>query len=87
MMSGHPSTLPGDPSLNLVTNVDLGDKKLDIMKGRLGTNYVRNFDFTWILLLTCPRSPVLLSACSKAICDATGKPEAYIGEYCQLIEH
>lgn len=32
-MSGHPSTLPGDPSLNLVTNVDLGDKKLDIMKG------------------------------------------------------
>ncbi len=32
-MSGHPSTLPGDPSLNLVTNVDLGDKKLEIMKG------------------------------------------------------
>ena len=34
-MSAHPSTLPGDPSLNLVTNVDLGDKKLDIMKGML----------------------------------------------------
>lgn len=34
-MSGHPSTLPGDPSLNLVTNVDLGDKKLEIMKGWL----------------------------------------------------
>lgn len=34
-MSGHPSQLPGDPSLNLVTNVDLGDKKLEIMKGKL----------------------------------------------------
>ena len=32
-MEGHPSTLPGDPSLNLVTNIDLGDKKLDFMKG------------------------------------------------------
>ena len=31
---GHPfSTLPGDPSLILTTNVDLGDKKLEIMKG------------------------------------------------------
>lgn len=29
----HPfSQLPGDPSLLLVTNIDLGDKKLDIMK-------------------------------------------------------
>jgi hypothetical protein len=29
----HPfSELPGDPSLILVTNLDLGDKKLDIMK-------------------------------------------------------
>ena len=26
--------LPGDPSLILTTNVDLGDKKLEIMKGR-----------------------------------------------------
>ena len=42
--------LPGDPSLILVTNVDLGDKKLDVMKG-----------------------------CSKAISQATGKPESYIG--------
>lgn len=25
--------LPGDPSLILTTNVDLGDKKLDVMKG------------------------------------------------------
>ena len=30
--AGHPSTLPGDPSLILTTNVDLGDKKMDIMK-------------------------------------------------------
>ena len=30
----HPfCDLPGDPSLIIVTNVDLGDKKLDIMKG------------------------------------------------------
>merc|ERR1719491_298272 len=29
----HPfSELPGDPSLMLVTNVDLGEKKIDIMK-------------------------------------------------------
>ena len=46
----HPSELPGDPSLVLVTNMDLGDKKLDVMK-----------------------------KCSKAISEATGKPEAYIG--------
>jgi hypothetical protein len=32
--SPHPFTmLPGDPSLILHTNVDLGDKKLEIMKG------------------------------------------------------
>eukprot|EP00539_Tryblionella_compressa_P016087 CAMPEP_0178842368 /NCGR_PEP_ID=MMETSP0746-20121128/15463_1 /TAXON_ID=913974 /ORGANISM="Nitzschia punctata, Strain CCMP561" /LENGTH=175 /DNA_ID=CAMNT_0020505685 /DNA_START=21 /DNA_END=548 /DNA_ORIENTATION=+ len=30
----HPfSELPGDPSLVMVTNLDLGDKKLEIMKG------------------------------------------------------
>ena len=46
----HPSELPGDPSLVLVTNLNLGDKKLDVMK-----------------------------KCSKAISEATGKPEAYIG--------
>ena len=34
-MEAHPSTLPGDPSLNLVTNVDLGDAKLDFMKGAI----------------------------------------------------
>eukprot|EP00531_Pseudo-nitzschia_arenysensis_P011785 CAMPEP_0116149514 /NCGR_PEP_ID=MMETSP0329-20121206/19003_1 /TAXON_ID=697910 /ORGANISM="Pseudo-nitzschia arenysensis, Strain B593" /LENGTH=67 /DNA_ID=CAMNT_0003645863 /DNA_START=96 /DNA_END=296 /DNA_ORIENTATION=+ len=28
----HPSELPGDPSLVLVTNLDLGDKKLEVMK-------------------------------------------------------
>jgi len=48
--SVHPSELPGDPSLLLVTNLDLGDKKMDVMK-----------------------------KCSKAISEATGKPEAYIG--------
>jgi len=32
-MSSHPSILPGDPSLTLTTNLDLGDKKLEIMKG------------------------------------------------------
>lgn len=48
-LNANPCTLPGDPSLVLVTNVNLGDKKLDIMK-----------------------------ACSKAIQEATGKPEAYI---------
>jgi hypothetical protein len=32
-MCSHPfSQLPGDPSLLLVTNLDLGPKKLDIMK-------------------------------------------------------
>ena len=31
----HPfAMLPGDPSLILTTNVDLGDKKLEIMKGK-----------------------------------------------------
>jgi len=28
----HPSTLPGDPSLILTTNLDLKDKKVEIMK-------------------------------------------------------
>lgn len=46
----HPSELPGDPSLVLVTNLDLSDKKLEVMK-----------------------------KCSKALSEATGKPEAYIG--------
>ena len=35
-LSANPCILPGDPSLNLVTNLDLGDKKLDIMKGERG---------------------------------------------------
>jgi hypothetical protein len=31
----HPfSILPGDPSMVLVTNVDLGDKRLEVMKGK-----------------------------------------------------
>lgn len=31
-LNACPSTLPGDPSLTLITNADLGDKKLEIMK-------------------------------------------------------
>jgi len=31
-LNSHPSTLPGDPSLNLVTNINLGDKKVEFMK-------------------------------------------------------
>lgn len=32
--SPHPSTLPGDPSLILTTNLDLKDQKVEIMKGK-----------------------------------------------------
>ena len=32
--------LPGDPSLLLVTNVDLGDKKLEVMKGKFRYNWI-----------------------------------------------
>ena len=36
----HPfNKLPGDPSLILTTNADLGDKKMDIMKGRVGSGF------------------------------------------------
>jgi len=31
-LNADPRTLPGDPSLHLVTNVDLGDKKMEFMK-------------------------------------------------------
>jgi hypothetical protein len=31
-LNGDPRTLPGDPSLHLVTNIDLGDKKMEFMK-------------------------------------------------------
>ena len=31
-LNGHPSALPGDPSLILVTNIDLGDNKVEFMK-------------------------------------------------------
>lgn len=38
----HPfCDLPGDPSMHIVTNVELADKKLDIMKGE--TRRVSNF--------------------------------------------
>lgn len=36
IITPHPfCQLPGDPSLILTTNVDLGDKKLEIMKGKV----------------------------------------------------
>jgi hypothetical protein len=36
MSAHHPfCDLPGDPSLILTTNIDLGDKKIEIMKGQL----------------------------------------------------
>ena len=35
MSAHHPfCDLPGDPSLILTTNIDLGDKKVEIMKGQ-----------------------------------------------------
>ena len=41
-LGANPSTLPGDPSLVLTTNVDLGDQKLEIMKGeRYGRSLLR----------------------------------------------
>jgi hypothetical protein len=37
MSAHHPfCDLPGDPSLILTTNIDLGDKKIEIMKGQCG---------------------------------------------------
>lgn len=87
--SGHPSTLPGDPSLNLVTNVDLGYKKLEIMKGKV-VAYHRfegsfifhgNVQHLWLTLFSnsTQHVQIIVIACSKAIQEATGKPEAYIG--------
>ena len=32
-LAAHPSTLPGDPSLVLFTNMDLKEKKMEVMKG------------------------------------------------------
>jgi len=34
-LTAHPSMLPGDPSLVLITNMDLGDKKMEVMKGKI----------------------------------------------------
>lgn len=31
----HPSVLPGDPSLAITTNVDVGEKKLEVMQGEI----------------------------------------------------
>ena len=46
----HPfCQLPGDPSLILTTNVDLGDKKMEIMKG----TYVAPFVLIFLSVLLC----------------------------------
>ena len=47
----HPfSSLPGDPSLNIITNVDLGDKKLEVM---MGENYGKT-DFADSIIRNVP---------------------------------
>ena len=70
----HPfCDLPGDPSLMLTTNVDLGAKKMDVMKGKLdisqescGGNHA-----------TLTRKPILHSSgISASIAKHTGKPES-----------
>ena len=77
--------LPGDPSLVLTTNVDLGDKKMEVMKGeRFYLQYAHELGKSLSRIFR-PLIPPLLyayifTACSKAIQAATGKPESYIGE-------
>lgn len=74
--SPHPfSMLPGDPSLVLTTNVDLGDKKLEIMKGKSKPSGLQV-----IQSLFASYPPFIFTACSKTIQAATGKPESYIGK-------
>jgi len=53
----HPFTmLPGDPSLILHTNVDLGDKKLEIMKGTCDGGFMlERVNVSWQ-----PNSPISL---------------------------
>ena len=44
----HPfCNLPGDPSLILTTNVDLGSSKLDVMKGKYGKCFHRGIWWCW----------------------------------------
>lgn len=73
--SHHPfCDLPGDPSLMLTTNVDLGSKKLEIMKGE---STYQNFTFnkSIVPLLTFFFST---KGISKSIAKHTGKPETYV---------
>lgn len=73
----HPfNSLPGDPSLLLVTNVDLGEKKMEIMKGQSVLRDMYYFHTMTIALIR--RDGWLVVACSKLICQHTGKPESYI---------
>ena len=77
--SHHPfCDLPGDPSLILTTNVDLGAKKLDIMKGIEWNRMCRvswNVSLRFSLLTTALSA---LAGMSKAISQHTGKPESYV---------
>ena len=41
-MNTHPSLLPGDPSLILTTNLDLGNKKTEVLKGKNARNNMFN---------------------------------------------
>jgi hypothetical protein len=51
----HPfCSLPGDPSLLLTTNVDLGDKKLEIMKGSLSVCRMYPIVIARFLILIAP---------------------------------
>lgn len=88
----HPfCQLPGDPSLILTTNVDLGDKKLEIMKGMNTRAYPPRVDLRACLvpdhslalshrIVASCLSFVVDPAISKAMEEHTGKPESYIGK-------
>ena len=78
----HPSMLPGDPSLSLTTNLDLGEKKLEIMKGTCKELFRCSKVCVDIIISSFFNLPSNYpSACSKAIAARTGKPESYVGMY------
>lgn len=53
--------LPGDPSLILTTNVDLGDTKMQVMKGKKRFAFVHSKIFEmWLLCLSTIRSKNIL---------------------------
>jgi hypothetical protein len=60
----HPSTLPGDPSLILTTNLDLKDKKVEIMKGKHLGRIVNSNETQFIT----PRSASLLKLFLPVCC-------------------